>query len=1060
MSDAQSPANAAANLPVEADAERHRLRIELLGGFRVSAGGMELSAGAWRSRKAMQIIKRLALTSDHAMLREQLIDLLWPDADVLAASNRLRQTLHVGRRQLRVLPLDAAQILRSQGDRVHLYPPEQCWTDVRAFEDAARLARTTDDPAIYWAAIDRYAGPLLPEDLYDDWTMFRRESLESTYLRLLEHVARLHEDRGEFSQSIEALRRLISVEPTYEAAHLRLMRLFAATGSRPLALAQYQQLVDVLAHTFDITPEPETQALYQSIKEGATSLNVAPGDQPAGFRPKPQQSSGNLPHAVSRFIGREQELIDVVQQVANHRLVTLTGPGGTGKTRLALEAAQHVATSYANGAWLVRLAGLVDPALVPQAVVDALGVEAEAHCSLVDTLVMSLRDAELLLLLDNCEHLISACAELAQTLLHACPRLRILATSRETLRLPGECPWAVPSLPVPHSSATLIDATKNDAVRLFVDRVGLYQPGFQLTPENVEAVCTICRRLDGLPLALELAAARASVLSLSQLASRLDDALAVLTSGARRAPTRQQTLRATLDWSYQLLDADERILFRRLAVFTDGWTLDMAESICAGADLPSSAILELHGQLVSKSLVQVALDSDEARYRLLEPVRQYAMELLEACDDRDSLSERHATYFVTFLEEIDPELSGPRQVDWIARLEREHDNVRAALRWAIQRGEADIALRIEAVLWRYWGIRWHSSEGLKWIQDTFALANADRTLARARAALGAGELARRILDFDTSIAMLEESLDIHRELGDASGTAQSLSYLANAAAMAGDFNRARTCATESLELFRALDDGLGIARTLNILAEDARLHGDYVMASRNYREALELDRLLGDQQGIAVRLHNLGYVALHEGDVALAARSFCDGFMLDQELGYRTGPLSFLEGMAAAMSAADRLRLAARLYGAWEANCALPGTEFKLHPPDQQEFDRYTSGVAAALGSDQFAQEWEAGRQLSLEQAVAEAMVAERELAGGAIVRAARSRPEKVGAEAGDEEMNGSRAVHDIARPRPESQPIECDSMIESRVKPPEQADSASTQVVDRDHSAVESVDK
>ncbi|HEX3722035.1 MAG TPA: BTAD domain-containing putative transcriptional regulator, partial [Nitrolancea sp.] len=928
--------------------------------------------------------KRLALEPDYALLREQLIDLLWPDAGLSASSNSLRQTLHLGRRQLRRLPLDQSQILRSQGDRVQLYPTDVCWTDVRDFEDAARVARKSDEPASYWAAIDRYTGPLLPGDIYDDWTTSHRESLKTTYLHLLEDVSRLHEERGEPSQAIAALRQLVAAEPSFEAAHLQLMRLFAATGSRALALAQYQQLTDVLARTFDIAPEPATEAVYQQIKGACNASSVSSVDQSASMRPRVRTSAGNLPHAVSRFIGRERELADVVQQIAHHRLVTLTGPGGTGKTRLALEAARHIAANYSDGVWLVRLAGVIDPVLVPQACLDALSIEAEAHWAPVETLVRSLHDAELLLVLDNCEHLIAVCAELAETLLHSCPRVRILATSRETLRLPGERPWAVPSLPVPHSPVDLLIAAKNDAVCLFLDRLGLYQPDTQLTPENVDAICTICRRLDGLPLALELAAARTSVLSLAQLASRLDDALAVLTSGSRRAPTRQQTLRATLDWSYRLLEADERTLFRRLAIFTDGWTLDMAETICPGSDLPEAMILELHGQLVAKSLVQVALDADEARYRLLEPVRQYAMELLEAYDERGYLSDRLATYFVTFLETIDSELSGPRQADWFARLDREHDNLRAALRWAIQRSAADTALRIEAVLWRYWGIRWHSTEGLRWIQDTLALTSAARTPARARAALGAGELARRILDFDASIAMLEESLAIQRALGDASGIAQALSFLANAAAMAGDFDRARACATEGLQLFRTLDDRLGIARTLNLLAEDARLHGDYATAARDYREALELDQLLGDQQGTAVRLHNLGYIALHDGDVAQAVRSFCAAYALDQALDYRTGPLSFLEGMAAAMSAAGRPELSARFYGAWEANCALPGTEFRLHPPDQQEFDRYTARAAAALDDACFARAWEAGRQLSLQQAVSEALAIEHEFASGA----------------------------------------------------------------------------
>jgi len=387
-------------------------------------------------------------------------------------------------------------------------------------------------------------------------------------------------------------------------------------------------------------------------------------------------------------------------------------------------------------------------------------------------------------------------------------------------------------------------------------------------------------------------------------------------------------------------------------------------------------ILDLHGQLVAKSLVQAVLDGDEARYRLLEPVRQYAIELLKASGEDARLRARHAAYFADFVEAIEAELSGPAQVGWFTRLEQEHDNIRAALSWAIEQADGDLALRIEAVLWRYWSIRWHSATGLAVIEGTLALPGSSATRARAWALLGAGELARRILDFPRAISLTEESLVLFRALDDTSGVAWSLAYLANSANVASDFDRARACAGESLELFRALGDQPGIARALNILAEVARVHDDYQTAGRFYRAALEIDRQLGDQQNIAVRLHNLAYVALHDGDVDLAMRSFAEAYRLDRELGYRTGPLSFLEGMAAAMSAAGRYRLSARLSGAWEANSGLPGAEFKLHPADQREFDRYTAQTTAALGPGRYAKEWEAGRQLSLEEATAEALTA------------------------------------------------------------------------------------
>jgi len=956
------------------------LRVSLLNGFRVSAGTE--TPIDWRSRKAAQIVKLLALAPDHALHREQLFERLWPECAPAVAANNLRHTLHAARRLLRTLPLDPALILQTQGGRVHLYPSERLWIDVDAFEAAARAARNAVDPEVYWAAIECYSGPLLPDELYEDWAVPRRETLESTYVALLDDVAQLHEVRGEYSQALAALRRLIEAEPLHEAACVRTMRLYALTGRRPLALRQYQQLRQSLEQTLDVTPEPATQALYIAIKDGQFPLSTPKDSGPLMPAVAPQRPSTNLPHALSCFIGRERDVADVIQLLQNHRLVTLTGLGGIGKTRLALEVAWKGREAYPDGAWLIELAALIDPTLLPQTIAGTFGIQAEGARAPVDTLVTILRDAGLLLVLDNCEHLITACAQLVEILLDSCPYLHILATSREVLHLPGECSWPVPALPLPDPHERLITLAENDSVRLFVDRVRWHQPEFALTHENAGVVGAICRRLDGLPLALELAAARAAFLALPQLADRLGDALDVLAGGSRSAPTRQQTLRATLDWSYTLLGEPEQALFRRLAVFAGGWTLAEAESICANGQLAKHEIFELLGHLVAKSLVQVDLTRDEARYRLLEPVRQYAMSLLEASGEANSVRERHALYLLTFLEEIESDLSGPHQADWFAHLDHEHDNLRAALRWALERGVAEIALRMCAVLWRFWGIRWHSAEGLAWLTEARALPAASHSASWARAALGGGELARRLLDFDRARALLEESLEVHRELGNSAGIAWSQAYLANALSMAGDFDRSRAHALESLKLFRALDDKLGIARTLNALGEDARLCGDYALAAQYYQEVLSLDRRLGDQQGIAIRLHNLGYVALHEGDVSRAVRSFRESYLLDQQLGYQTGALSFLEGIAAAASAAERPEQAARLYGAWEAHCARPGTEFKLHPPDQAEYDRSLARVRAAITEAALAPAWTSGAKLALDQAIAEALAFTEEIAG------------------------------------------------------------------------------
>ncbi|MGA7673408.1 MAG: BTAD domain-containing putative transcriptional regulator [Nitrolancea sp.] len=956
------------------------MRVYLLGRFEISAGSETLTADAWRSRKAAQLTKRLAITPDQALLRDQLIDVLWPDAHISSGGNSLRQVLHLARRQLRSLPLDQDRVLWSQGERIQLYPCHLIWTDVRSFADAARRAQLSSDTDAYWHAIQQYAGPLLPDDLYEDWTAFCRDFLESTYIRLLRDVARIHQERDEMPSAVTALQRLISAAPNHESAHRDLMRLFAEAGDRSQALALYEQLSVNLARAFEITPDPQTRDLYLRIKESSPHpIPLSAPESPSEARNR-RSTVGNLPHPVSQFIGREKDVRNVENQVRDHRLVTLVGAGGIGKTRLAIEAAHHLGDRFPSGIWLVSLASLTDPTLLAQAIGEAISIETDAREAVLEPLVQALCNGSVLVILDNCEHIVADCAEIAGALLNLCPDLHILATSRETLRIHGERTWAVPTLAVPSANECVESALEFDSVRLFVDRMVLATPRFTLDPENVRHVCTICRRLDGMPLALELAAARASVVSLAQLADRLDDALTVLIGGPRRLTTRQQTLRATLDWSYQFLSPDERILFRRLAVFSRGWTLEMAEAVCADDCLQFNTILERHDLLASKSLIQVETGDDFARYHLLEPIRQFASQMLHEAGETDEMHRRLSLYFAETLERIEPQLSGPDQVRHFTWIEREHDNLRSALRWANEQDDPELALRIEAVMWRFWGIRWHSAEGLRWIQTSLARPHCVRTRERARATLGAGELARRILQIELCIRLFEESLEIHLELNDRRGTAWSLAYLANATLVAGHPERASLTAQESLALFRSINDRNGMARALNVMGEEARLAGDYDAAERFYREALCLDRDLGDQQGIAVRLHNLAFVALQHRKTQLAARWFRDAYVLAHELGYRTGPLSFLGGMAAIMCAAGQPAVGARLYGAWEANCALPGTEFKLHPPDQKEFERYTDLARQSIGSELFDAAWQEGMCWTLDEAVSEALIAEQSL--------------------------------------------------------------------------------
>ncbi|MEJ7816454.1 MAG: AAA family ATPase, partial [Rubrobacter sp.] len=423
--------------------------------------------------------------------------------------------------------------------------------------------------------------------------------------------------------------------------------------------------------------------------------------------------TNNLPLELSSFVGREKELAEVKRLLEDTRLLTLTGAGGCGKTRLALAIASELLEGFEDGVWMVELVPLADPSLVPQAVASTLGVREEPGRSPTETLSDYLGSKKLLLVLDNCEHLIEACAALAETLLRSCSELRVLATSREALGITGEVAWPVPSLSLPdlRRLPAVESLPQYESALLFVERAEAVKPDFALTEQNAPAVAQVCYRLDGIPLAIELAAARVKVLPVEQISERLDDCFRLLAAGSRTAMPRHRTLHATMDWSHELLPEAERTLFRRLSVFSGGFSLDAAEWVCAGEELERDEGLELLSHLVDKSLVVAREEGGEARYRLLETVRQYGWERLSESDEAVEFRERHAGYYLALAEEAEPELKREGQVAWLERLERERDNLRAAMRWLLGRGELEEVARLGWALWLFWGIRAHFAEG-------------------------------------------------------------------------------------------------------------------------------------------------------------------------------------------------------------------------------------------------------------------------------------------------------------------------------------------------------------
>ena len=715
----------------------------------------------------------------------------------------------------------------------------------------------------------------------------------------------------------------------------------------------------------------------------------------------------NLPTQLTSFVGRESEMEEVKRLLSNARLLTLIGTGGCGKTRLSLQVAADLIEAYEDGVWLVELAALTDSALVPQAVASALGVREEPNRSLTATLIDYLKSRHLLLLLDNCEHLIDACAQLADVLLRACPNLQILATSREVLGIAGETIWRVPSLSLPDPNqwsmsqrvnesmslthSPIASLTQFEAVRLFVDRATAVQPRFIVTVQNAPAIAQICHRLDGIPLAIELAAARVKMMTAEQIAAHLDDSFRLLTGGSRTALPRQQTLRALIDWSYDLLSREEQILLRRLSVFAGGWRLEAAEQVCADAQetgvgeresggageqsalvLPSSHspilpsdVLDVLSHLVDKSLVMVDETGKAARYYLLETVRQYSRDRLVESGEAERVRQRHRDYFLALSEEAEPHLISAEQAAWLDRLETEHDNLRAALHWSV---ETETRLRLASALWRFWYVRGYLSEGRSWLEGALARSDSVVPSVRAKALNGAGTLAWAQGDYDASQRFHEESLALYRKLDHQDGIAAALNGLGMVASSQHDYAAARPLFEETLALYRQLGNKVRVATLLSNLGTMLSDLRDYTAARPLLEEGLTLLRELGHKGAEAMACHNLGVVLCAEGDYEMARLRFQEGLTIQRALWDKRGIAMSLVSLGVVVAYEGEYERATRLLGAAmstreEINIPLTTTSY----PD---YERLVATARTELGEESFATAWVQGQGMTLEQAV------------------------------------------------------------------------------------------
>jgi predicted ATPase/DNA-binding SARP family transcriptional activator len=990
-----------------------RLEIYTLGGVQILHAGEPVTG--LHTHKAEALLVYLASTR-RPQPREVLADLLWDERTQSQAMGNLRGVLT----NLRQVLGDTLLITR---DTAGINPAVQVWLDALELEESLtaihRQGKLNSDTASQAAnALDLYQGEFLQGFTvfdcrgFEDWSVRERERLHHLVVNGLSTLVDYEIEQSDYQLGMAYASRILELDPLMESAHRQMMQLLAYSGQRVSALSQYETCQKLLKNELGVEPEEETRGLYEKIRAGTVGTNLPTAT--LSFK-KTTLPRHNLPVQLTSFIGREREMGEIKKLLAGTHLLTLTGIGGTGKTRLGLQVADDLVDQFSGGVWLVELAPLRDPCQVEPAVITVLGLHEQPGRPLVEVLVNYLHEKQLLLVLDNCEHLVEACATLTTQLLRTCPKLKILATSRLNINVVGETIFQVLplALPDPKRVKQPRSLTQYEAIRLFIERANVVQPSFTLTDDNTQAVAQICTQLDGIPLAIELAAVRMRYLSPEQILSRLGDRFNFLTSGSRAALPRQQTLLATLEWSYDLLNEKEKRLFTRLAVFTGGFTLEAAEKVCSDIDgnqntimaISKNQICELLGNLVCHSLVISQKRDSEIRYTMLDTIRQFALENLIRMEDINSLKERHLDYYLhafynrRFVYNNLPE--------WYERWVPDYYNLREAMLFALDHN-LDFAITLLGPLIHFCDHEIPVQETHAWALHIFHLTRSwpagklramaiwhagDRLTDSGHEARGeillkiALEMAKPIGDKyllidilndlyfsilwqnhpKEAIIIAEQHLALSQELGvKRFQLGSSYWMIGEAFSQNGDNKNGRHYIELALNIQRQENEPFYMALPLESLARIEHLEHNNTRAIELYSECVEIERRVFRARLLG-RLYSFGFVFLEEGRAHEARMLFDESIAVADEWHYDLS-CRFFSGMAGVATLLGQMERAAQLFGIADVNALQPnGIMLDLY---HRVIDPLISKARESLGEVEFNRLWSEGRKLTLDQAL------------------------------------------------------------------------------------------